>query len=501
MNTGEHPAIASLFNSDRYTVRERELLCAPTYKPGKNASAEQIKAAETAKNVRKSISRELAKTFENGTNDASRDAWKAHNYKQIAEEQSLPAPGSNLFRTKHVYEKHVLFSQIRLLLVRIGRITSYFGHVILPTFFAAFGLSYGITFAFDVGIVIKNTFDDQVTRDAIKNEKSLLKRALLLSDQLMQAAYWQRAWIRCKNAIMKDNRLYRLLNDGVWFAVNLTVFLTTGPLFLIINPVLNLIGFSFDVVHEAFWFGKHTHRHHHLMNKLSDEIKEKEHQLEKNELTADQRSTLANDIAALNLMRDEIRLKRNSEFKRRLWTVAFTALLLVGMVMLYFPPTAIPGAFLIGCGLALAAGSIFTGIGRRMYMNAMEYGKKAWDWLQSKRQPNESPQSRMSISLYNPDNTTLSSDTAVTRTLRSQSSSAGNITTASSLFVEPTPTSKDPAGTPPRSTTSTSGNNAPIPLFRKNTRPSSNPSTRCQPPSTKIQQHPTQHSVSCSVSF
>ena len=44
-----------------------------------------------------------------------------------------------------------------------------------------------------------------------------------------------------------------MTNDAVWFAINLTSFLLFGPLALLINPIINIAGNSFDVLHDGFF--------------------------------------------------------------------------------------------------------------------------------------------------------------------------------------------------------------------------------------------------------
>jgi hypothetical protein len=377
-----------LVKKPKFTAEDLENLCSSKYTakidPKDNEQTikhkEEIAALAKAYSAKKAAKLAVAfKTGKLGTEGISRDLWKAQKYQNIATPPpKTPAepPAKSLIeyiqrklnylkslnKTDTVYQiRSWMVIGIRLLLVRIHRITSQLGHAFLPSLFSILGLGYGITFLIDLTVVLKVTFSP----DLIKKERK------------EGNGFWKPAWNRFKNIITKDNRPYRMLNDAVWSLVNIIVFCTAGPLYLLLNPILNLVGFSFDLFHEGFWLGRHGYRHQQLVNKLSTRIEQKEARLtllkQENDPTRQgDVITLENKIEKLKLIKDEMIKKRNEAIRRHVWITFWTAMVLLGMVMVYFPPTAIPGAFFIGCGISLLAGSVCTGVGRRFYLTCLE---------------------------------------------------------------------------------------------------------------------------------
>lgn len=354
-----------------FTIEEKEWLCSFDPTPQKEATQEDLDAIQHTKEWQKEIARNLSESFEQGNEETTRDPWKAHEYRQKAGLPSEP-PGNMFFRTDTFYRYHAWWlTGIRLLLVRVNRIVGKVAKSFLPSFFAFFGLSYGIGFALDLFIVLTTTFSPKLTpQEREANE-----------------GFWKRTWTRFKNIITKGNRPYRMMNDFVWFTVNLIVLCTAGPLYLLLNPILNLVGFGFDTTHEFFWLGRETQKHQRLISKLNQEIRATENLLAENQ----DNQQLKNDLLRLNLVRDKIKEKRNAVIRQKLWISCWTAVVMVGMILVYFPPTTIPGAFLIGSGLALIGGSLFTGLGRRLYLYAESYFPKIVKWYKSLTEPDNKP--------------------------------------------------------------------------------------------------------------
>lgn len=360
-----------------FTIEEKEFICQLDFSPSKKATNEQRRIAALAAKDKKQLCLELAKVFEYGNDHAAKDQWKAHQYRKKAGITTKP-PGPEYLNTDSFYKFHAWwFTGIRLFLVRVNRFFVYFGQTFLPAFFSFFGLSYGFSFLFDIAVVLKTTFAPKKTPEEIRQNHS----------------FWKRTWLRFKNVIQKDNRPYRLMNDAVWFLVNLTVLCTAGPLFLLLNPILNLVGFSFDTVHEFFWLGRDTQKYTRLMQKINHQIKHDCQKLASNP----EDTALRDNIAKQRLMYDKLKHQRYLVMRRRLWISVCTALVLVGMVLLYFPPTTLPGAFLIGSGIALAAGSLATGLGRRLYLILEEWIKKKKGQQSAKQAPSSTQKLRKSM--------------------------------------------------------------------------------------------------------
>lgn len=305
------------------TLTEKELLCHL-----------DVGANKKAKELQQQYAEEIARLYDGGYEGLSWDPWKAHD---LRKKVGLPSTPPDSLTTDDFHTYHGWFNGLRLLIGRIGRIFTGLGKGFLPTFFGAFGLTLGITFLVESIYVLYITF----------------KPGISPAEKELNIPFWQRTWRRFKNCVTEDGRAYRLMNDSIWFAINLTAFILTGPFYLLVGPVLNSIGFFFDASHEFFWLGRHTHKQVRLANKLTEQIK----------VCDDPEET-----QLLTLLHEQTIAKRNEVIRKHLWIAFWTAVVFVGMLLVYFPPTTIPGAFLIGAGTALIAGSLFTGLGRRIYL-------------------------------------------------------------------------------------------------------------------------------------
>ena len=310
------------------------------------------------------------------------DRWKVEEYQTRYQITSIPEcsqfvnaqspdrlkPLRQTFRMQSFYLLHSWFSGFRLFFVRIGRIAYGIGHTLLPIWFGLLGLSYGVSFAIDLAIVLKHTFNIKAIKEAWRRDKSFFKPA----------------YIRFKNAFRKGNRPYRMANDFVWFMVNVIVLFCTGPLFILFAPLINLICFIFDAGHEAFWLKRDTAKYNQLLSKIELTLVDKTKQLSSllentqigNRTERDHTRFLQNDINVLNRMRADITAQKNAMIKSRAWIALWTFVLLIAMILVYFPPTTIPGIFIAASCLALISGSVFTGLGRRIYNACEPYFKK-----------------------------------------------------------------------------------------------------------------------------
>lgn len=345
-----------------FSTLELEILSSISHLPNKDTTTDERATLKLAHAQSRNIYKHLADVFEHGSDDAATDPWKVAKYrKKIG--QDAEEPGSPYLRTDYFYKFHSWFyNGIRLLIGRVNRIFIFFYHSILPAFFGAFGLTLGLSFLIDLSIIIKKTFQDNELSEKLSEQYGFKNKCSLLIATLMTRDYWRKAWIRCKNTAQKDNRPYRMMNDSIWFSINLIVFILAGPAALIINPILNLGGFFFDLVHEFFWLGKHYQRHTGAINKLDDEMEAIKND-PKMSLEEKNRRTLV-----LAHFRKGVDNKRSEVVRRHSYIVLCASLILLGMGLALFPPTAIPFAFLIGSGLALFFGSAVMGFGRRIYL-------------------------------------------------------------------------------------------------------------------------------------
>jgi hypothetical protein len=141
---------------------------------------------------------------------------------------------------------------------------------------------------------------------------------------------------------------------------------------LVISPFLNLTCFIFDAGHESFWLGWETKKYNRLLKKLKQHIKRHYQDIDKLSPTSPEYQikyqTHQQAIETLEKIHTAVKNSRSSMLKRRAWITFWTIVLLVGMAMIYFPPTTGPGVLLAGAVLALISGSIFIGLGRRLYL-------------------------------------------------------------------------------------------------------------------------------------
>ncbi|OGT54067.1 MAG: hypothetical protein A3F43_05550 [Gammaproteobacteria bacterium RIFCSPHIGHO2_12_FULL_42_10] len=392
MKFQNNPVLSPFFATTAFSTEEAEWLCDPDYTAAKKASAEAKKGAQA---IKEEIARLLFSVFDQEPTkkaaldtpteaalteaawieeiraQTAQDPWKATQFSATAATQEKRQPPSKYQKWRLItfYNWHAWwFTGIRLFMVRFGRVMAKTGYAFMPAFFSLFGLSYGLAFLVDLLVVLKVTFNPRSIREALDKKQGFFKPT----------------WIRFKTILTKDNRPYRMLNDSVWFIVNCVVFCAAGPWYVILNPILNTIGFSFDAVHETGWCIRDYYKNTILIRKLTKNIQDKSTIQKENEKRKQQalqtNNTLSVDqltqqiqettkqIQVLSLICEQITQKRHDTARRRLWASGFTTLILVGMLLIYFPPTALPGAVIIGSAIALAAGSIFTGLGRRLYL-------------------------------------------------------------------------------------------------------------------------------------
>jgi hypothetical protein len=361
----DDPFLQSFFYCDdpalSFSVEELEWLCEPQYAP-KISDTRHSNLVQTtiqrAQAIKQLLAEKLVTLFETDNEEATQDLWKVWQYKkQYQTERPSPPRQPTWARLETIYNWHVWwFTGIRLFLLRVGRIAAICGRAFLPMFFRIFGLSYGVTFLIDLLVVLKVTFNPKAIRADLRKGKGL----------------WKPLRRRFKLILKQGNRPYRMMNDCVWFVVNVTLLATTGPLFLVISPFLNLTCFIFDAGHESFWLGWETKKYNRLLKKLKQHIKRHYQDIDKLSPTSPEYQikyqTHQQAIETLEKIHTAVKNSRSSMLKRRAWITFWTIVLLVGMAMIYFPPTTGPGVLLAGAVLALISGSIFIGLGRRLYL-------------------------------------------------------------------------------------------------------------------------------------
>lgn len=316
-----------------------------------------------------------------GCEKASRDQWKAQSYKLKArriskEEIEAKTPrlrntksltdfaklAKSELRTSQLFSILRIYNLIRLALLRINRITSQYNNSFLPKNivptgnvpFAVIGLSFGLELLIDFGVIIK----------------SLVKPGPGESKSVSQ---------RFKNIINKDNRPYRMGNAALWFSINLAAILLTGGA----SIILNLVGFSCDVVIDSVRGIREYWKHHQLLQKVNQKIAVLKEQLKGDKSTTfdeieravkkgqllynpnDKLEQIRKDHESLLVVRSELQNKMKTILKDRGYQVVISALILVGMAFIFLSPAS---PFVLGGALlTLIVGSVAAGLGRYLW--------------------------------------------------------------------------------------------------------------------------------------
>lgn len=213
----------------------------------------------------------LMKRYEHGDIDTLKNSQKAKEYQA---QLGLPddSADADVFavRTKLV-TMHQLFTWSRLLLARLNKILSVInrGQGFLPRLFNLAGLSFGLELLIDIITIFYDVFQP----DLAEYEKSLSDGERLLH--------------RLKLAFADTDRLSRMTNDAIWFGINLTSFILFGPIALLINPIINISGNSFDVLHDGFFCWLNAAPLLDLSEKINQTIASNEASIQSLQITLD----------------------------------------------------------------------------------------------------------------------------------------------------------------------------------------------------------------------
>lgn len=309
--------------TSRLSLTDRELLC--------TLNADELPESFSWIPL---LNLELAEIYENGNAEVCPDKVKAKQFRNNFIDHSTSF-FENFFTTKKFYDLLSEVSSLRLLLVRINRFAKYIRYDFLPGWFTYLGLSYALELIGD-GIEIL---------------------AYLFNKDQLEISFWQ----RLLNVIYQEGRISRVVNALVWLAVNTASLFVSQGMFCI----LNLGGFSFDVVHESEKCYNTIKNYEHLIKNVDDEIVDLKTQFQNTE-EENQRTILKQNIEDHQVLKKSIIKARNKQVAKHAWTIFTCTVLLVGMALFFFPPAHPLSIGLIGAGLALGAGSIIGGFGLKM---------------------------------------------------------------------------------------------------------------------------------------
>lgn len=422
------------YNDSPYelTLDEAEIYC--SLKMGADKDAQEFQ---------RKIACELANIFDVGREDVISNEDKARYYLAISTRGG--AIQNDLFSAKNAIELLNWWNAVRLAMVRGNRlIFNITEKVLLPTLFSIGGLAYLKGLVIDIYGIFKSAF----------NPRSQLERDL---------GFWQ----RFKNAAKEGDRPSRMSNDLLWFGVNFTCFILSLGLTglasataTLISSSLNLAGFSVDVGHDSGFAFLNYKKCRNALNNVNNRINTLQRELDGLDKNSFQ-SLVLNKQKELDQLKGTIRpqlqekVKTTWEATRR--TMIVTVGLVVGMWLVFFPPTMIVGAVLIGSAMAFGFGSVYGGLGRRLRLLASQ----GVDYLRNKLSKPKETDAALKVELPLQEKlslvkqsslesvTALDSPTSVSRATTT-ASTASTLRTLSSPSAALTP---DIELTPPGSTT------------------------------------------------
>ena len=245
------------------------------------------------------------------------------------------------------------FNSIRLATIRLNKTLTQFNapflvQPLLKWAASIAGLYFLVELLVDIGILIKA---------ALFNWKGEFSPSLT----------------RLKNTFWDDNRPSRMMNDLIWFGINFTCLILT----ILLAPVAPLVA--------AFWCGALTvagcvfdvgaevaiglYAHHNQRNAL-DTI---DAEIDKPDKKVDA-LTKIKQKTALDLMHEQLLEKHKALVINRAYTIAIMFALLVCAGFMFFPPAGLVlVAPMVAASAALVIGSLFGGLGKRLFWSAPAY--------------------------------------------------------------------------------------------------------------------------------
>jgi len=320
----------------RYDIEQLDLLCSLALyeSEGKVTPAD----FEVWQAWRQDQSRILAIAFDSGQHIA-RDPRKAAKYAAIAKNADLSK--SSILSTENAYNAHSWYTSIRLFLGRAKRVLSFFTAMsnslktVLGIIFNIASLSYIFSFLFDLGVVIKSTFIDP--RQPHEEDYS----------------FWKLTKTRLANVLLKGSRISRMLNDLIWFAINLSCILLVvffPPIAPLASFFLITIGFSFDVVNETCKAAYDVFTHKSILKKLDHEP---------------ERFALKNK-AVQEALTNKLQNKLHLTYISRARILFMVSMIALAMFLLVFPPVTLPVVLIAASIAALVCGSLLIGLGPKL---------------------------------------------------------------------------------------------------------------------------------------
>jgi hypothetical protein len=365
----------------KLSVKQQEIICSLELREETLAAAYQRKLALN-----------LSDTYENGAIDVASDKWKSRHFKRIGQKKAEKLP---LARTEIFYQAEGWFQGINAFLnhiLNVLNIVGIFALNILTSTLQTLGFTRAVMLLFDLSLVFK----------------SLLFPTGSVEKQLSY-------WLRFKNILNKDQRLFRICNNIVWLSFIIAAFFLTGGMSAIVafafhlfanlsGPVINAIHIltkRYDIDSHTKLLHKLTQELHAIRDQkavLSNELSGIEEEIKVLRTYTNMYSTfeLKDRMARLEEVRNSIEkdimdlepietmfktlttsVKKviynlRSHFALSLLSVATV---ITGVCLLMFAPV-IP-LMVAGACFVLVGGSFFDGIGKKVYLSLKErFSKK-----------------------------------------------------------------------------------------------------------------------------
>lgn len=400
------------------TEKQAEIVEVPQQPVGQQNSPylerAKTKALEELKKIQEQRKAKEEKAAKEKADKENREKEAAKNKKP-----SLRARISNFLKrnlnTSTLYLLEGLYTGIRLVVIRIARIAKTFNRSFLKKWFAILGFSYAIELIADLAIMAKEAF----RRSTDKEKEEQPNRLKRFFNRVKNVFLKDGRPVRMLNAFVWIilNVLTFALTGGLS-----TVAQVSAQAIVAANG-LTLAGFIFDVGLEAYVAIREYVKHTRLINKLrtckSGLVKEitdpKDGLLQKmsnlkiqikaleKEITALKENTLDEKAEILqekkneliqkkielanipyeinkkqtaiqecDFLIDKLKEKRAQVNFEKVYRVFFTFVVLVSMGLLIFPPTSLVGAAALGVSLtgailSFAGGSVFMGLGKRIF--------------------------------------------------------------------------------------------------------------------------------------
>lgn len=199
----------------------------------------------------------------------------------------------------------------------------------LPRYFGIFGLIYIPRLIYDFSSLVGETIDDMKDDTSIK---SFFKKF-------------------GENLHKDRNRASRMANDIVWGPGNLACLIVSP----FISMALTIAGVTYDSIHELALMISDL-RHHKNVKKMEKELED----LRNNNANGENNLAIDKLSAAITAEKKQYKLADNTfdVIVARLGSLGLTLLFSVGIAMTFFPPTAIPGAFMLCASIAIGGEQI-----------------------------------------------------------------------------------------------------------------------------------------------